>query len=144
MNNEKEQTLAIIKPDAFEFSEEIKKILLNNGFDIKNEKITILDEEILKEHYSHLINEPFYSRLENYMMSGYVDIMILERDNAVEKLRELMGPTNSKEASKNTIRGIYGTDITFNAIHGSDSLENAQLEIKRFFKENEKVIKKAL
>lgn len=137
-----EYTLAIIKPDGFKYREEIKLILKENGLNIKEEKIDILDEKILKEHYSHLIDKPFYNNLENYMMSGPVDIMILEGINAVQKLRDIMGPTNSKEAAKNTIRGIYGTDITHNAIHGSDSKENALIEIERFFKNKNKVLKK--
>ena len=137
-----ECTLAIIKPDGFKYREEIKLILKENGLNIKEEKIDILDEKILKEHYSHLIDKPFYNNLENYMMSGPVDIMILEGINAVQKLRDIMGPTNSKEAAKNTIRGIYGTDITHNAIHGSDSKENALIEIERFFKNKNKVLKK--
>lgn len=140
-NNNVEQTLAIIKPDGFTYKNKIHQMLSNNGFQIINEKITVLDEEILKEHYAHLLDKPFYKNLEKYMMSGPVDIMILEGRNAVEKLRNLMGPTDSKKAPVYTIRGMYGTDITCNAIHGSDSKENAQIEIERFFGQKKKTLK---
>lgn len=129
-----EQTLAIIKPDGIKNIEKIIDILYKNNLKIKEYKLKILDSEILQEHYSHLLDKPFYKELEEYMMSGYVAIMILEGENAVEKLRDLMGPTDSKKADANTIRGLYGTDITHNAIHGSDSIENAKIEIERFFK----------
>lgn len=136
-----EQTLAIIKPDGMKNKEIIKKILLSNDLIIEKSMITTLSEEILGEHYSHLIEKPFYPELRDFMMSGEVEIMVLCGENAVEKLRTIMGPTDSTKAPKNTIRGMFGTDITFNAIHGSDSLENAQIEINRFFKK-EKSLRK--
>jgi len=136
-----EQTLAIIKPDGMKYSNEIKNILEANNLTIEKSKITLLDEEILSEHYSHLVDKPFYPELRNFMMSGEVEIIVLSGENAVEKLRLLMGPTDSTKAPKDTIRGMFGTNITFNAIHGSDSLENAQIEINRFFKK-EKSLRK--
>lgn len=136
-----EQTLAIIKPDGMKYKEVIKNILMSNDLMIEKSKTTTLEEEILMEHYSHLVDKPFYPELRDFMMSGEVEILILSGENAVEKLRTLMGPTDSTKAPKNTIRGMFGTDITINTIHGSDSIENAQIEINRFFKK-EKSLRK--
>lgn len=135
-----EQTLAIIKPDGIKNIEKIIDLIYKNDLKIKEYKLEKLNKETLKEHYAHLLDKPFYKQLEEYMTSGYVAIMILEGENAVEKLRKLMGPTDSRKADKNTIRGLYGTDITYNAIHGSDSIESANIEIKRFFKKNIKTL----
>ena len=96
-------------------------------------KLTILDEEIVKEHYAHLADKPFFPEIVEYMTSGPVLLMILEGENAVSTLRKVMGPTDSTQAAPDTIRGKFGTDKSTNAIHGSDSVENAQIEIKRFF-----------
>ena len=128
-----EQTLAIIKPDGVKNATKIIEMFYKNGLTIK------AYQEILKKHYSHLLEKPFYPKLESFMLSSEVIIMILEGENAVEKLRNLMGPTNSELAPKGTIRGEFGTDVTENAIHGSDSIENANIEIERFF---DKPIKK--
>ena len=103
------------------------------GLSIKKYEVRQLDVETIREHYSHLLEKPFYGELEEYMTSDIVILMVLTGENAVEKLRTLMGPTNSKKAEKGTIRGEFGTDITYNAIHGSDSIESAQIEINRFF-----------
>lgn len=135
-----EQTLAIIKPDGMKNIEKIIDLIYKNNLKINEYKLEKLSKEILKEHYAHLLDKPFYKQLEEYMTSGYVVIMILEGENAVEKLRNLMGPTDSRKADKNTIRGLYGTDITYNAIHGSDSIESANTEIIRFFKKNIKTL----
>lgn len=135
-----ERTLAIIKPDGMKHIDQIIEMIYMNGLKIKEYEITILNDELLDEHYSHLIDKPFYAKLKNYMMSDKVAIMVLEGENAVEKLRKLMGPTDSTKAEKGTIRGDFGTDVTYNAIHGSDSKENAQIEIKRFFKQKQKRI----
>lgn len=115
-------------------------MIFKAGLTIERYDVRILDEEILREHYSHLLEKPFYPKLENYMLSGNVMIMVLTGENAIEKLRNLMGPTDSSKASKDTIRGKFGTDITYNAIHGSDSKESAEIEINRFFKQKEKRI----
>lgn len=136
-----EQTLAIIKPDGIKNIMEIINILYQNNLKIEEYKITKLDEEILSEHYSHIVDKPFYPYLRDFMMSSEVVIMILSGENAVEKLRTIMGPTDSTKAPKNTIRGMFGTDITINTIHGSDSKENAKIEINRFFKK-EKSLRK--
>lgn len=135
---ELETTLAIIKPDGMKNAIQIIDMLYKNGLKIKEYKIKQLDKEILSEHYSHLLDKPFYPKLESFMLSSPVIIMVLIGNNAVEKLRDLMGPTDSTKAPKGTIRGKFGTDLTYNAIHGSDSKENAILEINRFFKKRTK------
>ena len=130
---EKEQTLAIIKPDGIEHTEEIIDILYKNGLTIVDYDLRLLDEEIVADHYSHLIDKPFFPEIVSYMTSAPVALMILEGENAVSTLRKVMGPTDSTQAAPDTIRGKFGTDKSTNAIHGSDSVENAQIEIKRFF-----------
>ena len=130
---EKEQTLAIIKPDGIEHTEEIIDILYKNGLTIVDYDLRLLDEEIVADHYSHLVDKPFFPEIIEYMTSAPVALMILEGENAVATLRKIMGPTDSTQAAPDTIRGKFGTDKSTNAIHGSDSVENAQIEIKRFF-----------
>ena len=137
-----QETLAIIKPDGIKNSEKIINMIYQNGLKIKEYKLTMLSKEIVREHYNTLLDKPFYGRLEAFMTSDYVILMVLTGENAVEKLRNLMGPTNSQLAAKGTIRGEFGTDITINAIHGSDSVENAKIEIDRFF--NHDIKKKTL
>ena len=140
MKNELEKTLAIIKPDGIKNITQIIGMIYKSGLKIGKYEIRQLDEEVLSEHYSHLLDKPFYPMLQEYMMSSEVVLMILEGKNAVEKLRNLMGPTDSTKAPKGTIRGEFGTDITYNAIHGSDSKENAKIEIDRFFRQKQKRI----
>ena len=129
-----QETLAIIKPDGMKYIDKIINMIYKEGLKIKKYDVRLLDEEILREHYSHIVDKPYYPKLENYMKSSEVVVMVLEGQNAIEKLRELMGPTDSTKADKGTIRGEFGTDITYNAIHGSDCKENAEIEMERFFK----------
>ena len=131
MNREK--TFAIIKPDGMKNIAKIIEMIYESGLVISKYEIKNLNKEVLKEHYAHLLEKPFYSEIEEYMLSSEVVLMILEGENAVEKLRALMGPTDSTIAEPNTIRGKFGTDKMLNAIHGSDSKESAEAEIKRFF-----------
>ena len=135
-----EQTLAIIKPDGMKNSNEILKMIYDKGLTVDKFKAGYLTKKVLKEHYAHLLDKPFYPQLEEYMLSGEVAILVLEGENAVEKFRNLMGPTDSTKAEPGTIRGKFGKDITHNAIHGSDSKENAEIEINRFFNTNKKVL----
>jgi len=128
-----ESTLAIIKPDGLKNAMYIIDMIYKSGLTIKRYEVTRLNEEILKEHYAHLVDKTFYPSLEKFMLSDEVILMELVGVNAVETLRNLMGPTDSTKADKGTIRGEFGTDIQQNAIHGSDSIENAIIEIKRFF-----------
>ena len=141
MENIVEETLAIIKPDGVKNAISIIDMIYKNGLKIKEYQVKKLDKDIIMDHYSHLLDKPYYPKLENYMLSSEVVIMILEGVNAVEKLRVLMGPTDSTKALKGTIRGEFGTDVTYNAIHGSDSKENAITEINIFFSKN-KILKK--
>ena len=135
-----QQTLAIIKPDGVKNATRIIEMIYKEGLKIEKYEVRMLDEELLSEHYSHLIDKPFYPKLRDYMLSSEVILMILEGENAVEKLRNLMGPTDSTKAPIGTIRGEFGTDITYNAIHGSDSKHSAEIEINRFFNQKQKRI----
>ena len=133
----KEYTYIMIKPDGVkkELTKEIVKRIQNKGLEIKLFDVRKLTEEIIDEHYAHLIDKPFYPSIKNYMLSDYVVAMIVYGENAVETMRDLMGPTKSIEAPAGTIRGDYGNKekIEENIIHGSDSKENALIEIERFF-----------
>ena len=133
----KEQTLSIIKPDAVErnLQEKIKKEFIENGFDIKNEKKIQISKEEAEEFYKVHQSKPFYGELCNYLSSGPIVAMILEKKNAVADNRKLMGATNPKDAEEGTIRKKYGISIDKNSVHGSDSVENAKIEIDFFFKD---------
>tara|TARA_B110000971_G_scaffold138868_1_gene141982 strand:- start:905 stop:1315 length:411 start_codon:yes stop_codon:yes gene_type:complete len=132
-----EQTLSIIKPDAVErnLDNEIKEMFKNKGFNIvKDKKIQITRPEA-EQFYKVHETKPFYNDLCTYLSSAPVVVMILERENAVAGNRELMGATNPKDADEGTIRKKYGISIDKNSVHGSDSVENAQIEINFFFKD---------
>ena len=132
-----EKTLSIIKPDAVErnLEDEIKKIFIDNGFKIlKLKKIKIEKSEAEKFYKVHE-TKPFYNDLCSYLSSGPIVVMIIEKDNAVLDNRELMGATNPKDAKGGTIRKKFGISIDKNSVHGSDSLENAKIEIDFFFKD---------
>ena len=131
-----EQTLSIIKPDAVErnFAEEIKNEFKKNGFEIKNEKKIQLAKADAEQFYKVHETKPFYKDLCEYLSSGPVVVMILEKDNAIAANRELMGATDPKKANEGTIRKKYGISIDKNSVHGSDSIENAKIEIDFFFK----------
>jgi len=136
MNNI-EQTLSIIKPDAVErhLEEEIKQIFKEKGFQITNEKKIKIDKSEAETFYKVHETKPFYSDLCEYLSSGPIVVMILEKENAVLRNRELMGATNPKDAKEGTIRKKYGISIDKNSVHGSDSTENAKIEIDFFFKD---------
>ena len=136
MNNI-EQTLSIIKPDAVErhLEEEIKQIFREKGFQITNEKKIKIDKSEAETFYKVHETKPFYSDLCEYLSSGPIVVMILEKENAVLGNRELMGATNPKDAKEGTIRKKYGISIDKNSVHGSDSTENAKIEIDFFFKD---------
>ena len=131
-----EQTLSIIKPDAVERNliEEIKSIFIKNDLKIANSKKIHITKEEAAEFYKVHQSKPFYNDLCNYLSSGPIFVMILEGNNAVAANRKLMGATNPKEAEPNTIRKLYGISIDKNSVHGSDSVENAKIEIEFFFK----------
>tara|TARA_B100001027_G_C16223445_1_gene310965 strand:- start:173 stop:574 length:402 start_codon:yes stop_codon:yes gene_type:complete len=132
-----EQTLSIIKPDAVErnLSNEIKNIFLNNGFKIIDEKKIQISKAEAEQFYIVHQTKPFYDELCKYLSSGPIIVMILEKENAILANRELMGSTNPIEAKEGTIRKKYGISIDKNSVHGSDSNDNAQIEINFFFKD---------
>jgi nucleoside-diphosphate kinase len=131
-----EQTLSIIKPDAVErnLENEIKEMFKNKGFNIlKEKKIQIVKSEA-EQFYKVHETKPFYSDLCAYLSSGPIVVIVLEKENAVLENRELMGATNPKDADEGTIRKKYGISIDKNSVHGSDSVDNAKIEIDFFFK----------
>ncbi|MDA9698474.1 nucleoside-diphosphate kinase [Candidatus Pelagibacter sp.] len=132
-----EQTLSIIKPDAVERSleKEIKEIFIKNGFSIIQEKKIQIEKNEAEKFYKVHETKPFYNDLCSYLSSGPIVVMILEKINAVKSNRELMGSTNPKDAKEGSIRKKYGISIDKNSVHGSDSIENAKLEIDFFFKD---------
>ena len=131
-----EHTLSIIKPDAVErnLTEEIKSIFTKNGLKIINSKKIHISKEEAAEFYKVHQSKPFYNGLCAYLSSGPIFVMVLEGEDAVAKNRKLMGATNPKDAEPNTIRKLYGISIDKNSVHGSDSVENAKIEIDFFFK----------
>tara|TARA_B100001057_G_scaffold485485_1_gene565256 strand:+ start:614 stop:1024 length:411 start_codon:yes stop_codon:yes gene_type:complete len=132
-----EQTLSIIKPDAVErnLDNEIKEIFKNNGFKILKEKKIQVEKSEAEKFYKVHESKPFYNDLCSYLSSGPIVVMVLEKENSVLANRELMGATNPKDAKDGTIRKKFGISIDKNSVHGSDSLENAKIEIDFFFKD---------
>tara|TARA_B100001027_G_C16207465_1_gene303501 strand:+ start:249 stop:659 length:411 start_codon:yes stop_codon:yes gene_type:complete len=131
-----EQTLSIIKPDAVErnLESEIKEMFKNNGFLILKEKKIQIEKSEAERFYRVHETKPFYDDLCNYLSSGPIIVMVLQKNNAVKSNRELMGATNPKDAESGTIRKKYGISIDKNSVHGSDSVDNAKIEIDFFFK----------
>ena len=132
-----EQTLSIIKPDAVErnLENEIKQIFKENGFKIIKEKKIQIEKTEAENFYKVHETKPFYNDLCTYLSSGPILVMVLEKSNAVIANRDLMGTTNPKDAKDGTIRKKYGISIDKNSVHGSDSIENAKVEIDFFFKD---------
>ena len=135
MNNV-EQTLSIIKPDAVERNlvNEIKSIFKNNNLEVKDSKKIHISKEEAAEFYKVHQSKPFFNDLCSYLSSGPIVVMILEGVDAILKNRQLMGATDPKKADDNTIRKLFGISIDKNSVHGSDSVENAKIEIDLFFK----------
>jgi len=131
-----EQTLSIIKPDAVErnLEDKIKSYLKKKNLKIlKIKKVKISIDEA-SEFYKIHQTKPFYNDLCNYLSSGPIVVMILEGENAISKNRQLMGSTDPMKAEEGTLRKMYGLSIDKNSVHGSDSVENAKIEINLFFK----------
>lgn len=126
-----EQSYIMIKPGFLHLESEIVKRINNIGGKIIKRKQFMLNSEVLKEHYSHLLELPFYPNIEKYMLSGEVVGMVVEGEDIINKIREILGPT--KNAPKGTIRGDYATGVTENVLHASDGPETAKAEIIRFF-----------
>ena len=136
MNNT-EETLSIIKPDAIQrnLEDKIKKIFIENNFEIIKEKKVKLEKKDAELFYKVHETKPFYNDLCNYLSSGPVLVMVLKKDNAIADNRKIMGATNPQEAEQGTIRKEFGISIDKNSVHGSDSKENAYKEIRFFFKD---------
>lgn len=134
-----ERTFVMLKPDAIKkgVAGEVISRLEGASLSIAGMKMVQLNERICREHYAHHAGKPFFQSLVKFMCSSPVICMVLEGENAVETVRELSGPTDSKKAPKGTIRGDFGTDVQANIIHASDSRETAETEIKRFFRNDE-------
>mgnify|MGYP006097798795 CR=1 FL=1 len=131
-----EQTFSIIKPDAVErnLENKIKDFFIKNGLKIKESKKVKISKEEASDFYKVHQSKPFYNDLCNYLSSGPIVVMILEGDNAVLKNRELMGATDPQNATEGTLRKMYGLSIDKNSVHGSDSVDNAKIEMEFFFK----------
>ena len=130
-----EQTLSIIKPDAVErnLQDEIKQEFIIKGFEIIKEKKIHISKEEAERFYKVHESKPFYNDLCSYLSSGPIVVMTLQRENAVAENRKLMGATNPVDAEEGTLRKKYGISIDKNSVHGSDSLENAKIELDFFF-----------
>ena len=132
-----EKTLSIIKPDAVERNlvGQIVSIFEKNSLKIHSIKKIVLSKKMAEDFYFVHKKKPFFNDLCTYMSSGPVVVMVLEGNDAVAKNRKIMGATNPKDAAKGTIRNLYGISLDKNTVHGSDSKENAKIEIDFFFKE---------
>jgi len=134
-----QKTLIIYKPDCME-QKHVGNVLSRfekAGFSIIGCKLIRLSHALLREHYAHVADKPFYPEIEKFMSSRPVVVMALQGDGIVQKVRDLLGPTDSRKAAKGTIRGDFGTEMMKNVAHASDSAENATAEIARFFKPDE-------
>ena len=131
-----EQTLSIIKPDAVErnLDDKIKSVFINKGFKIVKEKKIKLEKEDAEKFYKVHETKPFYNDLCEYLSSGPVVVMVLEKEDAILANRRIMGATDPKKAEDDTIRKQFGISIDKNSVHGSDSIDNAKIEIDFFFK----------
>jgi len=134
-----QKTLVIFKPDCME--KHVVGTVLSRfeaaGFDVIGCKMARLSPAILREHYAHVADKPFYPEIENFMSSRPVIIMALQGKDIVGRVRDLLGPTDSRKAAKGTIRGDFGTEMMKNVVHASDSDENAKTELARFFERRE-------
>jgi nucleoside-diphosphate kinase len=134
-----QKTFIIFKPDCME-KRLVGTVLARfeaAGFDIIGAKLTRLSPALLREHYAHVASKPFYPEIEQFMSSRPVLMIALQGDNVVQRVRDLLGPTDSRKAAKGTIRGDFGTEMMKNVVHASDSVENGVAEIARFFKPEE-------
>lgn len=134
-----EKTFIIFKPDAME-KRIVGRVLSRfetAGFEVIACKMARLTPAQLREHYAHVANKPFYPEIEAFMSKRPVIMVALQGENIVQRVRDLLGPTDSRKAEKGTIRGDFGTDMMVNVVHASDSVANGQAEVARFFKPEE-------
>lgn len=134
-----EESLVLLKPDCLEGRKcgEVLKRFEEAGFAVFGVKMMRLSDEVLREHYAHLTDLPFFPEIQGFMQSSPVVAIALRGDSAIGRIREMVGPTDSTVADKGTIRGDFGQDKMHNVVHASDSVENGQAELKRFFAEDE-------
>jgi len=134
-----ETSLILFKPDAVE-NKNVGSVLARfeaEGFNIRGIKMMQLDNAILTEHYAHVADKPFFPEIAAFMSKSPVIALAISGENVIDRVRDLLGPTNSKEAAAGTIRGDFGTDMMVNVCHASDGPETAAAELKRFFKDGE-------
>jgi len=134
-----QKTFVIFKPDCMEQKHvgDVLSRFEGAGFTVVGCKMMRLTPALLREHYAHVADKPFYPEIEEFMSSRPVIAMALQGDDIVAIVRDLLGPTDSRKAAKGTIRGDFGTEMMKNVVHASDSDENAQIELARFFKAEE-------
>jgi nucleoside-diphosphate kinase len=134
-----ETSLILLKPDCVAGRKvgEVIKRFEDNGFQIRGCKMFRALPEVLKVHYAHLLDRPFFPQLETFMQATPVIALALAGDDAVNRIREIIGPTDSRKAEKGTVRGDLGVDAMANIVHASDSVENAEIELERFFETSE-------
>jgi nucleoside-diphosphate kinase len=134
-----QKTFVIFKPDTME--KRIVGTVLSRfeaaGFDVIGCKMARLSPALLREHYAHVADKPFYPEIEGFMKSRPVIMIALQGPDVVQRVRDLLGPTDSRKAPKGTIRGDFGSDMMKNIVHASDSIENGKAELARFFKADE-------
>jgi nucleoside-diphosphate kinase len=130
-----ERSLILLKPDCLNghHAGEVIGRFEKAGFEIRAAKLIALSDELLKEHYAHIADRPFFPEIVEFMSSRPVLALVLEGENAVQAIRDLLGPTDSTQAPAGTIRGDMGTTSMENICHASDSAENATIEVERFF-----------
>ena len=133
------RSLILLKPDCLDghHAGEVIDRFEKAGFEIRGTKLIVLTDELLKEHYAHIADRPFFPEIVEFMSARPVLALVLEGENAVAAIRELLGPTDSTQAPAGTIRGDMGTTSMKNICHASDSVENAAIEVERFFKPGE-------
>ena len=134
-----EESLVLLKPDCLEGRKcgEVLKRFEEAGFEMYGMKMMRLSDKILQGHYAHLTDLPFFPEIQGFMQSSPVVAIALRGENSIDCIREMVGPTDSTVADKGTIRGDFGQDKMQNVVHASDSVENGQAELKRFFAEGE-------
>ncbi|MBK1791922.1 nucleoside-diphosphate kinase [Persicirhabdus sediminis] len=134
-----ETTLILFKPDAIEknITGDVLTRYQAEGFAIRGIKMMQLSEDLLREHYAHVAHLTFYPAIEKFMTSSPVIALALEGENVIERVRDILGPTNSTEAPAGTVRGDFGENMMVNVCHASDSPEAAEIEVNRFFKPEE-------
>lgn len=137
--NSMERTLILLKPDAVagKFCGKVITRFEDAGFRVLGCKMIRLTQALLREHYAHIADKPFYPDIEKFMSSIPVIAMVLEGDTIISTMRDMLGVTDSRKAAPGTLRATFGKDVMVNVAHASDSAETAEKEVKRFFKEEE-------